>query len=163
MIHERQRRAREPAFGQRTAKRTLAQRREDRTGRPFGDPIFQRSRQRCERSGPRVTAADRVVAFLGSGPPSAERLRRIEGGDRNDVDAVGGEARVLEARVDRMERKTDFELAPRESLFVGRERQAAVLQQGGAGVVTVPDAEYVHGVSIAIASACGVYDFGFGL
>ena len=40
--------------------------------------------------------------------------------------------------------KTNFELAPRQPLFVDGEADASFLEQRGAGVVPVPDANYIH-------------------
>ena len=43
-----------------------------------------------------------------------------------------------------MLRKADFELAAGESLFVDRREQTTAGEEGGAGVVAVPDAEDIQ-------------------
>ena len=61
-------------------------------------------------------------------------------------------AGVLQAGINGSRWKPDFELAAGEPFFVRRKRQAAVLQQRGARIVPVPDAQYIH--EFGIFAAC---------
>jgi len=52
---------------------------------------------------------------------------------------------MREAGLDRTRGETNFELAPGEALFVYGEAEPAFLEKGCARIVSVPDAEYIHG------------------
>jgi hypothetical protein len=124
--------ARQPVARERPPQRRAAQRLQHRPGFPFGDGVLRTPRQRRERTGRRLPAADGVVLLLAPGPPSRERLGRIGGRDGDDVDRLGREAGVREAGVDGLRGEPDFELAPRQPLFVDGEAKTAILQKRGA-------------------------------
>src|SRR4029078_7734038 len=85
-----------------------------------------------------------LCCALPAGQQPAERLRGIRRGRRHQVDLFWTKARSRQAGLDGACRKRDLELAPRQPLFLDREAQPSILQQRGAGIVSVPDAENVQ-------------------
>src|SRR5262245_59735783 len=129
---------------ERLLEREAAQRTEHRTWRPFRQAILQGARRVGDHARFRVASPNSVIALLAAAPPSAERFCRIERRNRDEVDLFPVEVGELEARVDGPIGKPDLELALGETLFVHGEAKPSLLQERGAGIVAVPDAEYVH-------------------
>ncbi len=132
VIDETEIRARQTVARERTAKRRSAQGLERASRLPFGEPVFHAARQRRERAGQRVAAADRVVPLLAAGPPPRQCLGRIERRHGDDVDCTGRQTRPIDAGVNRLRGEPDLELPPRQPLFVDGKAEATVLKQRGA-------------------------------
>ena len=136
----------QPVASEQSSERKAAERRRGRCGRPLRHPVFHASRQVGERSWLRTTPPHSVVALLAAVPPAAQRLRRIGRRRRDDVYLLRIEPGMSQACLDGLCREANFELAPAEALFVHGEAQPAFLEERSARIVSVPDAEYIHGV-----------------